>query len=95
MRSRVLGGPTNQATQLITGTVDVADAGATVTIFDGAAPVGSAIVQGNGCWSSSITLSNGSNSLTAQVTDLAGNTTTSTAVVYTLSTTGPAVTERT
>ena len=89
-----LGGSTNQATQLITGTVDVADAGATVTIFDGAAPVGSAIVQGNGGWSSSVTLSNGTNSLTAQVTDLAGNTTTSTPpVVFTLSTTGPAVTE--
>ena len=44
-------------------------------------PVGSAIVQGNGSWSSSVTLSNGSNSLTAQVTDLAGNTATSAAVV--------------
>ena len=29
------GGPVNQAAQTITGTVDVADAGATVTIFDG------------------------------------------------------------
>ena len=86
------GGPVNQAAQTITGTVDAADAGATVTIFDGSTPVGSAIVQGNGSWSSSVTLSDGSNSLTAQVTDLAGNTATSAAVVYTLSTTGPAVT---
>jgi len=30
------GGPTNQASQTIIGTVDVADAGATVTILDGA-----------------------------------------------------------
>src|SRR6266850_5467944 len=87
------GGPTNQATQTITGTVDVADAGATVTILDGTTAVGSAIVQSNGSWSSSVTLNSGSNSLTAKVSDLAGNTATSTAVVYTLSTTGPTVTE--
>src|SRR4030081_1234394 len=87
------GGPVNQAAQTITGTVDVADVGATVTILDGTTPVGSAIVQGNGSWSSSVTLVNGSNSLTAQVTDLAGNPATSAPVVYTLSTSGPAVTE--
>ena len=45
------GGPTNQASQTITGTVDVADAGATVTLFDGTTAVGSAIVQPNGSWS--------------------------------------------
>src|SRR5712671_2774191 len=87
------GGPTNQATQTITGTADVADAGATVTILDGTTAVGSAIVQGNGSWSSSVTLNSGSNSLTAKVSDLAGNTATSSAVIYTLSTTGPTVTE--
>jgi hypothetical protein len=87
------GGPTNQAALLVTGTVDVADAGATVTILDGGTPTGTAIVQGDGSWSSNITLNSGSNSLTAKVTDLAGNTTTSAAVVYALSTTGPAVTE--
>ena len=36
-------------------------------------PIGSAIVQSDGTWSSSVTLSNGSNALTAQVTDVAGN----------------------
>ena len=56
--------------------------------------IGTAIVQSNGSWSSTVTLSsNGSNSLTAQVSDAAGNTATSSAVVYTLSTTGPTVTE--
>ncbi|MET4274290.1 MULTISPECIES: FecR domain-containing protein, partial [unclassified Bradyrhizobium] len=87
------GGPVNQASQTITGTVDVADAGASVTILDGTTPIGSAIVQGNGTWSTTVTLSNGPNSLTARVSDAAGNTTTSSAVVYTLSTTGPTVTE--
>src|SRR4029077_4649313 len=87
------GGPTNQVNQTITGTVDVADAGATLTILDGTTAVGTAIVQSNGSWSSSVTLSQGSNSLTAQVSDAAGNTATSSAVVYTVSTSAPTVTE--
>ena len=53
--------------------------------------VGTAIVQSNGTWSSNVTLTNGINSLTAQVTDVAGNTGTSTAVVFTLATTAPSV----
>ncbi|PPQ19123.1 hypothetical protein CV770_12515 [Bradyrhizobium sp. AC87j1] len=87
------GGPVNQASQTITGTVDVADAGATVTILDGTTTIGTAIVQANGSWSTTVTLNNGPNSLTARVSDAAGNTATSGAVVYTLSTTGPTVTE--
>ena len=62
-------GPTNQAAQTITGTVDVADAGATVTMLDGTTALGSAVVQSNGSWSIPVTLSSGSNSLTAQVSD--------------------------
>ncbi|SFN97295.1 type I secretion C-terminal target domain (VC_A0849 subclass), partial [Bradyrhizobium sp. Rc3b] len=83
----------NQASQTITGTVGVADAGATVTILDGTTTIGTAIVQGNGTWSTTVTLNQGGNSLTARVSDAAGNTATSGAVVYTLSTTGPTVTE--
>ncbi|MCK1487726.1 hypothetical protein IVB25_34835, partial [Bradyrhizobium sp. 193] len=37
------GGPVNQASQAITGTVDVADAGASVTILDGTTPIGTAV----------------------------------------------------
>ena len=70
------GGPTSQASQTITGSVDVADAGATVTVLDGTTAIGSTIVQPNGSWSSNVTLTSGSNSLTAQVTDAAGNTAT-------------------
>ena len=84
------GGLVNQANLTITGTVDVADAGATVTILDGATPIGSAIVQSDGSWSSNVTLNTGSNSLTAQVTDAAGNIgSTSSALIYTLNTTAP------
>src|SRR5439155_1106052 len=87
------GGSTNQASQTITGTVDVADAGASVIILDGTTQLGTATVQSNGSWSSTVTLANGSNSLTAKVSDAAGNTATSSAVVYTLSTAAPTVTE--
>ncbi len=87
------GGATNQPVQTITGTVDIADAGATVTILDGATVAGTAIVQGNGNWSQSITLNSGSNVLTAQVIDAAGNQGVSNTVTYTLSTTAPVVTE--
>ena len=88
------GGPTNQASQTVTGTVDVADAGATVTVLDGGTAVGSAASRAAAPGPPpSVALTSGTNSLTAQVTDIAGNSTTSAAVVYTLSTTGPTVTE--
>ena len=87
------GGPTNQAAQTITGTVDIADAGTTVTLLDGTSALGTAVVQPNGSWSIPVTLSSGSNSLTAAVSDAAGNTGTSSAVVFNLSTTGPTLTE--
>ena len=38
------GGTVAQAAQTISGTVDVADAGSTVKIFDGTAQVGTAVV---------------------------------------------------
>ena len=77
------GGLANQ-TQTITGTVDLADAGATVSIFNGANPIGSAIVQSDGTWSSSVTLNNGNNALTALVADAAGNLGVSNSVIYTI-----------
>jgi hypothetical protein len=85
------GGSVNQATQTVTGTVDVADAGTTVTVFDGTAQAGTATVQTNGSWSTSVTLAAGTNMLTAQDTDAAGNTGVSNAVTYTLNTTAPVV----
>ncbi len=90
------GGSTNQAAQIITGTVGLADIGTTVTLFDNgsATPLGTAIVQGDGSWSTSVTLSgNGTHSIVAKDTDAAGNAGTSSAVIYTLSTVGPTVTE--
>ena len=46
------GGSTNQVVQTITGTVDVAAIGTTVTLFDngGTTPLGTAVVQNDGSW---------------------------------------------
>ena len=63
--------------------------GATVTLFDTVngvtTQVGTATVGYGGVWSTSVTLSgNGGHSIVAQDTDAAGNTGTSTPVVFTL-----------
>ena len=87
------GGPTNQATQTLTGTVDMADAGSTVKVFDGTTQVATdlrsprpAVGAPMSPWQAAPV------ALTAQDTDAAGNTGTSNAVVYTLNTTVPVVT---
>ncbi len=82
------GGATNQPSLTVTGTIAGADAGTTIAVFDGATQVGVATISG-GTWSANVTLSNGSNVLTAQVSDAAGNTATSGSVTYTLNTTAP------
>ncbi len=86
------GGPVNQAVQTISGT---GEAGTTITLSDNGSQLQlpTITVDQNGLWSASVTLANGSNSLTASDTDAAGNTGSSSAVIYTLSTTGPTVTE--
>ncbi len=86
-----LGGPVNQAAQTISGT---GEAGTTVTLFDNGSTtaLGTAIVQNNGNWSTSVTLSgDGNHSIVAKDTDVAGNTGPSAPVVFTLNTTSPTV----
>jgi hypothetical protein len=86
------GGPTNHPTQTVSGTVDVADVGTIVTLYDGTTALGTATVQSNGSWSTSITLAGaGTHTLTATDTDAAGNTGTSNAVIYTLEAALPAI----
>ncbi|MGX7871609.1 alkaline phosphatase family protein [Mesorhizobium sp. ORM6] len=80
------GGAASQAALTVTGTVsdpDVFGPGATVAIFDGTTQVGTAPVQANGSWSTNITLTNGTNTLTARDTDSAGNVGASAPVTYT------------
>ena len=85
------GGTTASSAQTITGTVDVADAGSTVTVLDGTTQIGTATVAANGAWSDNVTLANqGANVLTATDTN-AGGTGTSNAVTYTLHSVAPTV----
>ncbi|HLG85041.1 MAG TPA: Ig-like domain-containing protein [Bradyrhizobium sp.] len=88
------GATTNKATQTIAGHVTSTEAtpGATVTLYDNGTQVGTATVGGDGSWSSSVSLSEGSNSIVAKDTDAAGNTGASSAVVFTLDTVPPVVT---
>jgi hypothetical protein len=74
--SAIIGGYVDAAhdtiSQKLTGT---AEAGATVTVYDGATKLGTALASGAGAWSYTLgTLSDGAHSLTATATDAAGNT---------------------
>jgi hypothetical protein len=84
---------TNQTAQTISGTIDSADAGLTVSIYDGATLVGTVTPAANGTWSKAVTLlaTQGAQAITAQATDAAGNVGTSTSVTYTLDTVAPAL----
>ncbi|WP_313382926.1 Ig-like domain-containing protein [Pantoea sp.] len=65
------GGLSNDNTPVLSGT---AEAGTLVTVFDGTAVLGSTTVDGNGNWSfTAPTLNDGAHSLSAVVTDAAGN----------------------
>ena len=80
-------GTVSSASQTVAGTVDVADAGSTVTVLDGTTSIGTAVVATNGGWSTSVTLTTqGANVLTATDTN-AGGTGTSAPVAYTLNST--------
>ena len=91
------GGVTNQASQLISGTVTETNetlvSGTTVDLYDNGSgtALGTATVQSDGSWSTTVTLAAGANSIVAKDTDVAGNTGSSAAVSYTLDTTAPAV----
>ena len=63
-------GVTNATSPALTGT---AEAGSTVTAYDGATALGTAVATG-GTWTLSVTLAAGSHTITAKATDLAGNT---------------------
>jgi VCBS repeat-containing protein len=92
VKSSSTGGSISNPTQMVSGTVDIADAGTLVTLYDGTTSLGTVMVQSNGSWSDSVKLTgNGTHTLTAQDTDAAGNTGTSNAVVYMLTIPVPTV----
>jgi large repetitive protein len=77
------------AAQALTGT---AEAGSTVTVYDGATALGTAVVDASGAWSFTLgALGDGDHSLSATATDAAGNTgAPSDALVFTVDTQPPA-----
>ena len=85
---------TNQTTHTVSGTIDAADAGLTVSIYDGTTLLGTVTPAGNGSWSKQVTLlsTQGAQAITAQATDAAGNLGTSSPVTYTLDTVAPTLT---
>ena len=86
------GGLTDSAVQIVSGTVDLADAGTTVSILENNASLGSVITGIDGTWRVSVTLTgDGPHTLVASDTDQYGNTGTS-SLAFTLDTTAPAVT---
>ncbi|MFG5117285.1 Ig-like domain-containing protein [Methylorubrum sp. POS3] len=85
------GGLTNAPTFTLSGTVDLADAGTTVIVKDGAAVLGTALVGLDGTWSTSVTLSgDGLHGLVASDTDGYGQTG-SASVSVTLDTVAPTI----
>jgi autotransporter passenger strand-loop-strand repeat protein len=72
--------PANLTHVTVNGTAGAGDAGRTVQVFDGNTMVGTTTVGNDGSWSlADVTLTQGTNNLSAKVTDLAGNTGTSAA----------------
>lgn len=64
------GGSTNDATPTLVGT---AEPGATVTVLDGTAPIGTVVADGSGNWTLAVAaLAPGKHSFTAKATDAAG-----------------------
>ena len=80
------GGPAGQANLTIAGTIDVADAGLPVTLFDGQTNLGTVTPSASGAWNATVTLpaTAGIHAITARATDAYGDVGTSAAVVYVL-----------
>ncbi len=63
----------NQTTVSLSGTIDAADAGLTISIYDGAAFLGTTTANSSGAWSTTVTASaEGVHTLTAQATNASG-----------------------
>ena len=85
------GGTTTSSSQTISGLVKDANPGATVSLFNNGEAFGSATLDQDGKFATDVTLKQGSNQITVQDTDLAGNVGSSSAVTYTLSNSPPSV----
>ena len=89
-----VGRATNQASQLVAGTIGLADAGATVTIFDSSTgrSLGTSVSLADGSWSATVKLvGEGSHALIARASDALGNAGASAAATWVLDFTGPSL----
>jgi hypothetical protein len=87
------GGSINHAQVTISGTVDGADAGSQVTLFDGSTLIAITDLATDGTWSAPVTFASiGAHVVTAQDADAAGNVGVSNPVTYTSLTAAPTVT---
>ena len=86
--SRDLDNITNNTAPVVSGT---GDPSSTITIYEGSTQVGTAIVDGSGHWTATLSLTNeGTQTLTATATDAAGNSSfASTALSVEIDTTAP------
>lgn len=85
-----LGAVTSKALQTVSGSVDAALAGKTVSILDGTSVVGTAKVGADGRFDVKVTLAGeGAHTIAASLTDAKGITGTSNAVTYVLDTVAP------
>ena len=84
-------GTTNDATPTLNGAVGSAEAGSTVSIYDGSVLLGSVQANPDGSWTfTTPVLLNGSHSLTVTATDAAGNVSTATSpIAFTVDTVAP------
>ena len=81
-----MGGSTFETPQTISGTIDMADASLTVSIYDGSTLIGSATPSGNGAWSTTVNLlpTQGTQTITAQATHAAGIVGISNSITYSI-----------
>ena len=86
-----MGGPTNVASHVISGHVDVADAGTTVTIFDGTVPLGHTQVQADGSFNLDVILAGTGTHVLAAEDRMTGNRGTSNRLIFTFDATPPTV----
>ncbi len=63
----------NQTSLTLSGTIDAADAGATISIYDGSTLLGSTAANASGAWSATVTVSSqGAHALSANATNAGG-----------------------
>ena len=77
-------GTVTNPTETLSGTIDSADAGQTISVYNNGvtSPVATVTARANGAWSASVALQQGSNSIVAQATNASGTASSQPLIVY-------------